>query len=135
MGVETAFQQAIYNALTGDTPFVTACPNIRDTGLQVDNGATGYPYALIGETIFTVDDSDGVLGFSGLLRLHIYTATGAMSACKQLQGLAYDVLHRGTLSMTGFSCYMLAREDTQTMALPDGVAHGVCEYRALIEKT
>mgnify|MGYP001555280832 CR=1 FL=1 len=133
MAVETEFQQAIYDALTGDAALFAACPNIFDSAPQQSDGSAGYPHIAMGYTSFSPLDSDGTLGFSALLRVHTYTATGRVSDAKAIQALIYGVLHVGTLNMTGFECYSLTREDSDTTPLADGIAHGVCEYRAHIK--
>lgn len=133
MGVETAFQQGIYTALTGNAALTSVCSNVYDIAPQVADAAGGYPYITIGATVFTELDTDGIVGFAAMMRLHTYTATGRLSDCKTIQGLVFDVLHRASLTVTGYNCYSLLREDSDTTPLGDGVVHGVCEYRALLE--
>lgn len=135
MGVEIAFQTAIYTRLNdqivgGGKP----CQGVYDVGPQ-EADASGTPFVNIGETIWTLDDTDTSLNFQGLLRVHTWSRSGSMLETKTIQGQMYDALHDYALTVTGWNCYSLLRETSTITRGTDNVFHGICEYRALLQES
>jgi hypothetical protein len=137
MAVEWEFQKGLYAALTGNSALMAVAQAVYDTPPQsADGGASGaFPYITIGLAVTTEDDRGTKLGHSILARIHTWSRTGSMAECKQVQGLIYDALHNQTISVTGFSVYSVLRETSDTLRDADGVFHGVCEYRTLLEQS
>lgn len=137
MTIENDFQAAIYAALTGDVALMAVLTGVHDRKPQdTDSGAiAAFPYVTMGEAIFTLLPTDEVTNFSVLLRLHTWSRTGSVKQCKQIQGLMFDILHDADLTITGWNPFSILREESRVIEDPDGQFHGVCEYRALLQKT
>lgn len=131
MGVEADLQRALYLRLNGSIG-----ASVYDLPPQVADGGDDsvFPYVTIGRIIFTEGDTQSANGFSALCRIHTHSRSMSMMECKNIQGSIYDRLHRNELSLTLFNNYSLLREDTDCMVEADGRIHGVCEYRALLER-
>lgn len=131
MGVEVELQKALYSRLNGASIGASVydiAPQAADSG-----DASAFPFVTIGRAIHTENDTQTTNGFSVLCRIHTWSRTGSMSECKTIQGAIYTALHRSELTVTGFNNFSLLREDSDVIPEQDGVIHGVCEYRALIE--
>lgn len=136
MGVETAFQQAVFDALNGAKASL-GIAQVYDIKPQQQDGGNGaiYPCAVIGEIFAVEADTQTTIGFEVTFRLHIYDRTGSMKACKDIQGRVFDLLHRQALSIAGYSNFLLLRQDTQCDAGINETVHGTCEYFARVERT
>lgn len=135
MAVEWEFQKGLYSALTGDAALMAVAQEVYDVAPQAaDGGAAGvFPYITIGMAVTTEDDTGSTLGHSVLARIHTWSRSGSTAECKQIQGLIYDALHNQALTVTGFTVYSVLRETSDMIRDADGLFHGVCEYRVLIE--
>lgn len=131
MGVEAAFQTALYTALNG----ASIGADVYDIAPQaVDGGsAAPFPYVTIGRIVYTESDTQTTTGFSALCRIHTWSRTGSNLECMNIQAAIYTALHRQVLTVAGFNNFSLLREDSDRLPDRDGIIHGVCEYRALIE--
>lgn len=132
MGVEAAFQTAVFNRLDGA---IAGVQGVYDVAPQVEDGGddSAFPYVTIGRVVITEMDTKPKTGFAAQMRVHTFSRTGSMLECKTIQGAIYALLHRSELTIPGFNNYSLLREDTDCLTDNDGKIHGVCEYRALIE--
>ena len=134
MAVEWAFQQAVFTALNGAT---LGAQGVYDIAPQSDDGSSSAPYPFITMGTIVVDgvQVDEVQSFNAVLRVHTWSRTASMKQTREIQGAVYGVLHNASLSVSGFNCYSILRESTDVMLEKDGVIHGVCEYRALLQAT
>lgn len=124
MSAEFEVQKALYSALSA-------------LGLRVvDRGKQDavYPYVEVGFIVMNAWDTAGDTGFDYLARIHVRSRSGSMAEAKGIQGQIYDRLHRGSLTITGFSHILIQRERSEVLTAPDNEFHGVCEYRGLIER-
>lgn len=124
MAAETAVQGALYTALSA------LGLRVLDAGPQ---DAT-WPYVEIGFIVMNAWDTSPETGFEYLARIHTRSRTASMKEAKDMQGQIYDRLHRGALTITGFTHVLIQRENSEVMRATDGSFHGVCEYRGLIDK-
>lgn len=131
MGVEVELQRSLYTVLTA------AGLRVHDAAPQVADGgaAAVFPYVEVGFISIAMWDTFGELGFDAVARIHTRSRSAGMMECKTLQGQIYDALHRATPAITGHRVIELHREMTRCDRVSDDSYHGVCEYRALIEKT
>lgn len=134
MTIEVEYQRALYSALTAvkATLGVTA---IYDVAPQSGDGGnvSVFPYITIGRVFIVASDTQTKNGFDVAGRIHTFSRTGSMLECKTIQGAVYGQLHHSTLTIPGHNNYYLSREDTDCFPDEDGMIHGVCEYRALVE--
>lgn len=135
MSAEWDFQAAIYTTLIANAPLMAAIDAVYDERPQaIDGGDVAqFPFVTMGRALFAEGDTKTKLGHDVLLRVHTWSRTGSMKEAKQIQGLIYEALHRNEPSMTGHTVVSLTRESSDTLK-DGGNYHGVCEYRALIEK-
>lgn len=137
MSVESAFQAAVYSALADDVSLMAAITAVYDIAPQQgDSGASSaFPYVTIGEVLIRVDDTNTETGFEITMRLHTWSRSASLKECKDIQGLIYDILHRGSLSIIGHYLVLMDRVSSDVQPDPNSTRHGVCEYRALVQKT
>lgn len=139
MGVETVLQGALHSALTADPDVMAIAQSVRDVQPQASDSASSapFPFVTIGDITVSQDDTDALIGFIALCRVHSFSQSGSQDEVKRLQGAIFDALHRqeSALTMSGYNLYSFLREDSFVMVDDDQRFHGVCEYRALIGQT
>jgi len=135
MAVETALQGALYTTLTASSPLMAIVQSVADIQPQgADSGSTAvFPFVTVGDIIITQMDADVNIGYNALCTIHTFSRANGMKECKTIQGLIFSALHRVSLTVSGFTCYSIVREDTRLEFGPDNEFHGICEYRALVE--
>lgn len=131
MAVELEFYRALYTRLNGNIG-----ATVYDTPPQVPDGGSeeAFPYVSIGHIIITDNGTQNRHGFSALCRIHTWSRSMSYVECKTIQGAIFEQLHEKELTLELFNNYSLRREDTDCIVEADGRIHGVCEYRALIER-
>lgn len=135
MSAELELQKAIVTVLRGDATLMATLTGVHDVKRQDPDGGdeTAYPFVTCGEMFANEKDTIGNIGFEVLVRIHTWSASGSMFECKTVQGLIHGLLHDADLSVTGFNCYSVLREQSSADREDNtGIIHGVCEYRALI---
>jgi|GEM_PF-1193497 len=135
MSAELELQKAIVTTLRGDVTLMATLTGVHDVKRQDADGGdeAEYPFVTCGEMFTTEKDTVGNIGFETLVRVHTWSATGSMFECKSIQGMIHGLLHDADLSVTGFHCYSVLRERSETDREDGtGIFHGVCEYRALV---
>jgi hypothetical protein len=129
MSAEIEFQRAINAALTG------AGLRVYDFAPQVADGGSPatFPYVEIGHIIAGQWDTNTESGFDTVCRIHTFSRSGSTAECRGIQAQIYTILHKATLTVTGFQSIFLDREMSDCTRQADGSFHGVCEYRTLLE--
>lgn len=132
MSIEWGLQSAIYGVLSSAPLGVSG---VYDVAPQSADGGdpSAFPYVTMGRAVFTQLDTQTTVGFAAQVRIHTFSRTGSMMQCKGIQGAIFSALHRVPLTIAGYNNFSLLREDTDCFPQADGMLHGVCEYRALIE--
>lgn len=134
MGIETAFQKALFDVLSGSQTYL-GLVGVYDIAPQPSDGgaASAFPYAVIGEIYPVQYDTQTTVGFQVTNRIHLFSRSGSMGECKETQGKIFGLLHRTPMTINGFNHTLQLREDTLCGADLDGKTHGVCEYFGLVE--
>lgn len=127
MTAESAVQVALFQAIG------TLGLTVHDVAPQ--RGAGGDLFVTIGEVVFAPMDTKDRNGFDFVARIHVRAEAGNMLPVKDAQGLIYQRLHHGDLTITGYRLILLRREMSDVIREAQGQIHGVCEYRGLIETT
>jgi hypothetical protein len=137
MSAEWPVQAAIFTALNGNSPLKARIAAIHDFAPQTSDGgsAAAFPYVEIGVIAFAAYDTHTERGHDFTARIHTWSRSGSVKECKEIQGLIYSVLHRGSLTISGHYLINLERETSDVMREQSGAFHGVCEYRGLVGKT
>lgn len=134
MGVTSAWDAAVYGALSGDAP-LTAVAAVY-TGVAPQNSA--FPYVLIDRTDFTEYSDSTHTGFEVFMRIVTVSRSPGRKQTRDIQDLVYNVLHRqaDALSVSGHTVVNIDRDssDPEDPGDVDGAWRGVCEYRALLTK-
>jgi hypothetical protein len=130
-------QIGIYAALDADTALSALIVGIYDNPSQAGNPEddTAFPYVTISDGSSTPWDTDTKTGQESIAQVHVWSRASNALQVKQIQGAIYDVLHRGTLTITG-SVFIGSDSITQTVERdPDGITrHGVQEFRIIYEE-
>lgn len=127
MGASVAVKTALYEAIAGlGYTTYTALPQSSDGGSDAD-----FPHVQIGVVTYSPADTFSDSGFDLTARIHTRWRGGSEAPGLAMQDAIYALLHRGGLSITGYSLILMDRQMSATTPL-DGSFSGVCEYRALI---
>lgn len=141
MGVETDLRAALVLRLEAQAVGAGYTANSVAVKKAQESPAGGFPYITFGEMVVSETHVDEVDTVDVLVRLHSWSRqTETDAEVLQMQGEIRDALHdyQPTLTRYGdtgedWRCFSLLRETTRSLPDPDG-SHGVCEYRALIER-
>jgi hypothetical protein len=129
----TAAQELVFTALNGN---LTGC-TVFDTApfLPEAAPATTFPYCVIGNDTAGAWDTDDTRGAEITLTLHFWSRANGFKQVKALMDQAYGLLHRATLTKSGYTVIDCLMEFGEAMADPDGnTKHGVQRYRLTIRE-
>jgi hypothetical protein len=98
---------------------------------------TTTPYYSVDSGNSTVDDDKTVNGEQITYVVHSWSTDGNEGEMLGLQKVAYDLLHRQSLTLTGGFTNSLHRQTSQTFVLdPDGVTfHGISRFETWIKES
>ncbi len=99
-----ALQQALYDALTGDTTLMALAEAVYiPKAPQADDGELSgpFPYVVIPQMTANPFDTKTSNGGNVVVQVDGYSRSQSDLQINDLQGRVYDVLHKGTLSITG----------------------------------
>lgn len=134
MSIAVGLRTALYGRLNGASLGVQRV--VQGRVQDADAGAsTGYPMLRIGAIVMGQRDTQTSNGETALIRLHTFSRSGSQAQAAGIQDAIYTALHRKPLTITGYKNVSLLRVDTTILDGDEGQAHGVCEYRAIIQKT
>ena len=130
MGASEAVKTALYNAVNelGYSTY-TVVPQLADGGSDTD-----WPHVQIGAVTHSMWDTNDNPGFDFTARIYTRWRGGDEMPGLAIQDAIYGRLHRGALTITGYSLILLERQLSVVTPL-EGSFSGVCEYRALIAET
>lgn len=134
MGIETEFQQSLYDVLN-DAKASLGITEVYDIAPQAEDGgsAVPFPYVVMGDIFAVQWDTQTTVGFQVTFRLHTYSRTGSKAECKDIQGKMFNLLHRKPMTIVGFNHILQLREDTECNDGIDKKIHGICEYFGMVE--
>jgi hypothetical protein len=133
---EMSLQQSLYDLLSADVGLATLGVTVQERMLPEENGdphAT-FPVVLVGEIAANQWDTNSHVGFDVVVRLHTWSSKSAKQECRAIQAQMYQILHRQTFAIVGFNLVLIQREGSICDDDPSRYIHGVCEFRALIQK-
>lgn len=132
MSFELVAQQAIYAKLNGNIG-----ATVYDDVPMLPSGqpSANFPYVVIGNDTLVAWDNDSQLGAEITITLHIWSRAAGMKEAKTIAGQIYDLLHRATFSILGYSVLDCLNEFSEFMTDPDGeTRHGIVRYRLTIQE-
>ena len=110
---------------------------IYDNPTQVADPSddTAFPFITLSDGTASPWDTDTERGDDATVVVHVWSRASHSLESKQIQGAIYNVLHRGTISITG-SVFVGCDYLSQTVQRdPDGITrHGVQEFRIVYEE-
>lgn len=129
---EYAAQQMLYTALNGN---ISATVYDAVPELPVNTPTANFPYVTIGEADALPFDNDSDLGQYVICTLHVWSKAEGQAQVKSILGEIYGILHRGTMSLSGYSLldslYMSSSAD---LASDGETRHGVARYQLTIQE-
>lgn len=141
MGVELDLQAALVARLkaaaVGTGLTATGVFDVRPQQAQPG----GWPYLIVAEAILTelpVDEGDMM---TASIRIHSWSRVRGQREILTMQGEVYAALHMHRLSLPRFGgagqadwrSVLLRRQTSRVLPAEDGLFHGLCEYRAILE--
>jgi len=132
MSFETVVQTAIFTALNGN---ISA--GVYDDVPYLPDGmpSSSFPYVVVGDDSSVMWDTDDTQGQEVTAELHIWSRYPGMKECKQIMGEIYNILHRATLSISGYNVIDCLNEFSEAMVDPDGeTRHGVMRFRLTLQE-
>jgi len=137
MSAETGIQTAIHAALTADAALMALVAGVHDEVPQpADSGSDDqFPYVVIGDDTHIPFDTDNSVGADTTITIHVWSRYSGRKQVKEIQGAIYDVLHRQTISVAGFSLVGIDWLQSQSFLDSDGLTrHGVQTFRITVEE-
>jgi|688.fasta_scaffold171439_4 hypothetical protein len=129
-----AVQGAVYTKLIAGTSFTNLVGTRLYDHVPVSTDPATFPYVEIGESTGESFDTKTELGFESTVVLHTWSRYRGRKETKQIQAAIYGLLHRGTLSVTGFTHINSEHEFTEVFSDPDGLTyHGIQRFRVVTQ--
>lgn len=123
------------------TRLTTAMPSSRiydDPPNQPDGMPNSeFPYITIGDDTLVPWDTDGSLGVSATITIHVWSRKNGRKEAKDILGQLYTALNRqaANLSATGYTFIDCLHEYSEVVEEVDGkTRHGITRFRITMEK-
>lgn len=130
-------QLGIFTALDNDATLTSLVQGIYDNPTQVaDPGDdSSFPFITLSDGSSSPWDTDTERGDDATAIIHVWSRASHSLEVKQIQDAIYNVLHRGTIVISG-SVFIGSDYISQTVERdPDGITrHGVQEFRIVYEE-
>lgn len=138
MSFSYPMQIAIYDKLSADASLSALIQGVYDNPSQVPDPESNayFPFVTISTGSMTPWDDDHDKGGDASVQIHTWSRARNALEAKQIMDAIYDVLHRGTLSITGWRFVGMDLTDHQNPQRdPDGITrHGVQTFRVIFEE-
>jgi len=133
-----SLQLAVYDKLDADATLSGLVVGIYDNPSQVDNPEddSQFPFLTISTGNIQPWDTNRDKGADAQVEIHTWSRARHALEGKQIMDAVYNVLHRGTLDITGWSFVGMDMTDQQNPQRdPDGITrHGVQTFRVVYEE-
>lgn len=130
MAFATVAQQAIFTALSGH---ISAAVYDDAPDLPAGMPSEAFPYVVIGDDTVEPWDTDDTLGAEVTVTLHIWSRGAGMKQAKAIAGEIYTILHRASLSASGYR-FTDCLHETDLFLREAHMRHGVARYRLTIQQ-
>ena len=130
-------QEAIYAALTGDVTIMALITgvyaDIQQPNLPEDDSA--FPYVVIGQDSLAEDSTKTENGVRALVQVDVWSRQNNLTEAKDVGTAVYDVLQKGSLTITG-AHHILTRAVGQDYSTdPDGhTKRGLLTFTVLYDE-
>lgn len=125
-------QQAIYQLINADSTLSGLVTGVHDRPPQ----QTGYPYITIGQADSSDWSTSTSTGQECRFTVDIWSREGGRKQMDTIIQRLYEILHDGTLTLSGYTLVSMRMMSSQSELGQDGwTYHGSVKFRALIETT
>lgn len=123
-------QEAVYAALTGDSPLMALVTGIYDRPPE----GTAFPYVTLGESTGSDWSNVATVGMEHLFTLHIWSREGGRKQSATIMERLHTLLHQASLSITGQMLVMMRFSASDIVLENDGwTYHGIMKFHALLQ--
>lgn len=130
-GSFAALQEALYDKLAGDATLSGLISGVRDYAPH----EVVFPYVQIGHITSVPWDAKDFDGEEQTVTIHSWSQYAGSKEVKQIMDRVRDLLHKGTISVTGHSVILIRCEFSEVMKDPDSITHhGVQRFRIITEE-
>lgn len=129
LDLRTALYTTLTAANTGAVSVYTYRPQAEDGGAGLD-----YPCIVLGDMPINDDGAAGANAFDAVVRVHTYSRGFSQKQCAEIQAAIFARLHRQSFPIANHILLLCDRETTD-ITNEQGLSHGICEYRMLIQQT
>lgn len=135
--IESGIQNAVFDALSGDSTLAALVSGIYDNVPQADDSgaSAAFPYVVVGDDLITEWDTDTELGADATITIHVWSRYRGRKEVKDIQARIYEILHRANITITGYNLVGVDWLQSQSFMDTDGqTRHGVQTFRITIEE-
>src|SRR6185369_16538932 len=97
---------------------------------------SNYPYLTFGETSLRDWSSTTTSGSAVALTLRVFSRESGRKECAAIMERLYELLHRCTLTVTGYTAVLVRFESSDTRLEDDGATcQGIMRFRILLQQS
>ena len=137
MSFEVELQTAVFTALDADSALSSLVIGVYDDVPQPTDAGdeSDFPYVTVGEAVHTEFDTDNTLGDDCTITVHSWSRYAGRKEIKQIQGAVYNVLHRSSLPVSGYTTVGVDWVQSDSFVDTDGeTRHGVQTFRIILDE-
>ena len=126
-------QIALYGLLTAGSPGFDVYDDVPAPA-YLGSPINMFPYVTIGEVTIVPFDTFNDTGLDCLVTIHIWSRYDGYSETKTIQQQIYNILHRATFDVTGYTVVGSTFQDSEVFLDTDGeTRHGVMFFRIILD--
>lgn len=131
MPADLPLQKALFSLLTGDATLTGLVTGVYDH--VPDN--TPEPYVVIGDDDIDEWATMGTNGGNAEVTIHTWTTGSELAPCKTIMARIYDLVHKASLSVSGYNTAGCLSEFSATFKEADNrTMHGVQRFRVWLRE-
>ena len=106
-------------------------PQVDDAGAAAD-----FPYVVIDGFRSQERDTNDAVGFTGSVRVHVWSRYRGRKEAEELQAEIFTALHQYNLTVTGYGVSSIYQELSEVLRENDTITHhGIQQFRVILEPT
>jgi hypothetical protein len=127
---QLSLQTAIYAKLTGDTTLMAMVEGVYDRPFQ----GAAFPYVTIGDSLAKDLSNKLTNGTDHKMTLHVWSREGGRAQTATIMERLYQLLHQGTLTITGQTLVIMQFTASAIQLESDGETyHGTLALRVILQ--
>lgn len=125
-------QKAIYDTLSGDSTLSNLIEGVFDYVPE----RTSFPYVTIGDDDFNESGGHTFDGVNASVTIHSWSRYRGRKEVKEIMARIYTLLHKASLTVTGYNLVFCIFDFAETIQDPDGETyHGVQRFRMFVTES